>query len=74
MSALTREAVLEALAKVEDPAFNKPMLELGTLLDVVVEGDSVRASVRLSAPSDELQVQHSRAHPRGARAARRRAR
>jgi len=56
MSALTREAVLEALAKVEDPAFNRPMLELGTLHDVVVEGDSVRASVRLSAPSDELQL------------------
>ncbi|MFT3927221.1 MAG: Mrp/NBP35 family ATP-binding protein [Myxococcales bacterium] len=56
MSALTREAVLEALAKVEDPAFNRSMLELGTLLDVVVENGSVRASVRLSAPSDELQL------------------
>jgi ATP-binding protein involved in chromosome partitioning len=32
------------------------MLELGTLLDVVVEEVSVRASVRLSAPSDELQM------------------
>jgi ATP-binding protein involved in chromosome partitioning len=57
MSALTREAVLAALSSVEDPAFHKPMLELGTLLDVVVEGDQVRASVRLSAPSDELQLQ-----------------
>jgi ATP-binding protein involved in chromosome partitioning len=57
MSALTRDAVLAALSQVEDPAFHKPMLELGTLLDVVVEGDQVRASVRLSAPSDELQVQ-----------------
>lgn len=56
MSALTREAVLEALATVEDPAFHRPMLELGTLLDVVVEEQSVRASVRLSAPSDELQL------------------
>jgi ATP-binding protein involved in chromosome partitioning len=56
MSALTREAVLEALAAVEDPAFNRPMLELGTLLDIVVEEQSVRASVRLSAPSDELQL------------------
>jgi ATP-binding protein involved in chromosome partitioning len=56
MSALTREAVLAALATVEDPAFHKPMLELGTLLDVVVENESVRASVRLSAPSDELQM------------------
>jgi ATP-binding protein involved in chromosome partitioning len=56
MSALTRDAVLEALAQVEDPAFHKPMLELGTLLDVVVENGSVRASVRLSAPSDELQL------------------
>jgi ATP-binding protein involved in chromosome partitioning len=54
---LTREAVLSALASVEDPAFHKPMLELGTLLDVVVEGDQVRASVRLSAPSDELQLE-----------------
>ncbi len=56
MSALTREAVLEALAKVEDPAFHKSMLEIGTLVDVIVENDSVRANVRLSAPSDELQV------------------
>jgi ATP-binding protein involved in chromosome partitioning len=56
MSALTRDAVLQALAQVEDPAFHKPMLELGTLLDVVVEEVSVRASVRLSAPSDELQM------------------
>ena len=56
MSALTREAVLAALATVEDPAFHKPMLDLGTLLDVVVENGSVRASVRLSAPSDELQM------------------
>jgi len=55
MSALTREAVLEALAQVEDPTFKKPMLELGTLLDVVVEAEQVRASVRLTAPSDELQ-------------------
>jgi ATP-binding protein involved in chromosome partitioning len=54
---LTREAVLSALASVEDPAFHKPMLELGTLLDVIVEGDQVRASVRLSAPSDELQLE-----------------
>jgi ATP-binding protein involved in chromosome partitioning len=56
MSALTREAVLEALAKVEDPAFHRSMLELGTLLDVVVENQSVHANVRLSAPSDELQM------------------
>ncbi|MET0343762.1 MAG: Mrp/NBP35 family ATP-binding protein [Polyangiales bacterium] len=55
MSALTPAVVLEALAKVEDPAFKKPMVELGTLTDVVVEGDQVRASVRLAAPSDELQ-------------------
>jgi ATP-binding protein involved in chromosome partitioning len=55
MSELTLPVVLEALAKVEDPAFHKPMLELGTLSDVVVEGDQVRASVRLAAPSDELQ-------------------
>src|SRR4051794_8519253 len=56
MSALTREAVLEALGQVEDPAFHKPMLELGTLVDVVVERNQVHAQVRLSAPSDELQV------------------
>lgn len=56
MSALTREAVLAALAEVEDPAFHKPMLALGTLHDVVVEGNQVHASVRLAAPSDELQA------------------
>ena len=42
MSALTREAVLQALAQVEDPAFGRSMLELGTLSDVVVE-DEVEA-------------------------------
>jgi ATP-binding protein involved in chromosome partitioning len=57
MSVLSRDAVLTALAQVEDPTFLKPMLELGTIADVVVEGRSVRANVRLSAPSDELQVQ-----------------
>ena len=30
MSTPTSEAVLEALASVQDPAFDKPMLELGT--------------------------------------------
>ena len=48
--------VLEALVKVEDPTFHKPMLELGTLTDVVVEDGQVRAGVRLTAPSDELQA------------------
>jgi ATP-binding protein involved in chromosome partitioning len=56
MSVLSRDAVLAALAQVEDPTFQKPMLELGTLSDVVVEGQSVRANVRLAAPSDELQL------------------
>ncbi len=56
MPALTREAVLAALTQVEDPAFHKPMLELGTLREVSVEGEAVRVIVRLSAPSDELQA------------------
>lgn len=57
MSSLSREAVMEALATVEDPAFHKSMLSLGTLIDVVVVDDSVRAGVKLSAPSETLQAQ-----------------
>ncbi len=57
MSSLSREAVFEALATVDDPAFHKPMLTLGTLLDVAVADGSVRASVKLSAPSEALQAQ-----------------
>lgn len=55
MTSPSVDDVLKALADVEDPTFNKPMLELGTLKDVRVEDGMVQASVRLSAPSEELQ-------------------
>jgi ATP-binding protein involved in chromosome partitioning len=57
MSAVTQESVLAALSEVEDPTFNRPMLELGTLSDVIVEGNQVHASVRLTSPSDDLQLE-----------------
>lgn len=54
MSELSRDAVLDALKGVIDPVFDKPMLDIETLSDLNVEGETVRAKVRLSSPSERL--------------------
>ncbi len=54
MGAPTLDAVTDAIGKVEDPIFRKPLGELGTLLDARVEGAKVWASIRVSSPSEEV--------------------
>ena len=54
MSEPTLEAVRDALARVLDPVYDKPMLELGTLEDVRVEGATVQATAVLASPSEAL--------------------
>jgi ATP-binding protein involved in chromosome partitioning len=53
--AMTHDEVMAALATVIDPIFEKPMLEIGTLRDVELVGDGVRAKVRLATPSERTQ-------------------
>ncbi|MCA9606954.1 MAG: Mrp/NBP35 family ATP-binding protein [Myxococcales bacterium] len=43
-----------ALAAVIDPVFDKPMLEIGTLRDLALDGDVVRATAHVSSPSPEV--------------------
>ncbi|MFK7986770.1 MAG: P-loop NTPase [Sandaracinaceae bacterium] len=57
MSDLTESVVREALQGIVDPVFDKPMLELGTLSGLRLEGTTVHAKVRLSSPSQALQLQ-----------------
>ncbi|MGD8317589.1 MAG: Mrp/NBP35 family ATP-binding protein [Myxococcales bacterium] len=54
MGSPTLDAVTEALRTVEDPIFQKSLGELGTLLEVRVEGDRVWTKVRVSSPSEEV--------------------
>ncbi len=44
-------AAKTALASVIDPVFDKPMLEIGTLAGVSIEGGVVRATAKISSPS-----------------------
>ncbi len=60
MSELSRDAVMEALRGVVDPVFDKPMIDIGTLRDVEVEGSVVRAKVRLASPSDRVEAEARR--------------
>ncbi len=54
MATPTLEAVQDALAKVEDPTFERPLGELGTLADVSLEGTVARCTIALSSPSEAL--------------------
>ena len=54
MSALDESAVRTAIEGVEDPVFEKPIGELGTLVDLKVEGDAVACKVALASPSETL--------------------
>src|SRR5688500_6627164 len=53
---MTEDAVQQALAGVIDPIFEKPMLEIGTLTDVRVEGGVVHAKVRAASPSERTRT------------------
>jgi len=48
------DEVKEALRKVEDPIFEKPLGALGTLLGVELEEGRVRAKIRISSPSEDV--------------------
>jgi ATP-binding protein involved in chromosome partitioning len=50
------ETLREALSRILDPVFDKPMLELGTLSDLRIEGSTVKATVRLASPSAEVKA------------------
>jgi ATP-binding protein involved in chromosome partitioning len=51
MASPTREAVDGALAGVVDPTFDKPMVDIGTLADVRLDGSTVQVSAKLSSPA-----------------------
>ena len=48
------DAVNEALGKVEDPIFEKPLRALGTLLGAELEEGRVKVKIRVSSPSEEV--------------------
>ncbi|MPZ23278.1 MAG: P-loop NTPase [Dehalococcoidia bacterium] len=49
--ALTQEAILEALKDVKDPELHRPLVALGMIQDVTVEGGSVGLRVVLTTPA-----------------------
>ncbi|HJL19809.1 MAG TPA: Mrp/NBP35 family ATP-binding protein [Sandaracinaceae bacterium LLY-WYZ-13_1] len=55
MSQPDHDAVMDALKGVIDPVFDKPMLEIGTLRGVEVADGGVRATARVSSPSERVQ-------------------
>lgn len=48
---LTAEAAREALSTVHDPEIGRPMLELGMIRDIAVDGDAVSLGVDLTTPA-----------------------
>ena len=57
MSSLDAKTVRAAIESVVDPIFDKPLGELGTLVDLVVDGANVRCRVALASPSESLREQ-----------------
>ncbi|MFL7813640.1 MAG: Mrp/NBP35 family ATP-binding protein [Anaerolineales bacterium] len=51
---LTREVVLEALGKVQDPEINKDLVSLGMIEDLEVEGGKVSFTLNLTTPACPL--------------------
>lgn len=54
MATLTIEAVREALSKVEDPIFSKPLGTLGSLGATTLDGEKLRLTVQISSPAEQL--------------------
>ncbi|MCA9601812.1 MAG: Mrp/NBP35 family ATP-binding protein [Myxococcales bacterium] len=50
----TKESITEALGKVVDPTFDKPMLDIGTLSDIEVVDGKVSLTAQLSSPADAI--------------------
>ncbi len=51
MTEPSREAVLEAVGKILDPTFDRPLGELGSVSEVETEGQRVRMRVRVHSPA-----------------------
>ncbi|MFN2280786.1 MAG: metal-sulfur cluster assembly factor, partial [Anaerolineales bacterium] len=51
---LTREVVLEALGKVQDPEINKDLVSLGMIEDLEIEGGKVSFTLNLTTPACPL--------------------
>ena len=50
----SRDQVMDALAGVSDPTFDKPMLDVGTLGEVTLEDGAVSLRAKLSSPADSV--------------------
>ncbi|MGF1464752.1 MAG: P-loop NTPase [Sandaracinaceae bacterium] len=57
MADLDLPTVQEALGRVLDPVYDRPMVAIGTLSDVRLDGGKVRAKVRLASPADSVRAQ-----------------
>jgi len=56
MPDLSLDQARAALSGVIDPVFDKPMLEIGTLSDLRVEDGAVRATAKVSSPSESVKA------------------
>ncbi len=54
MAKITRDAVLAALGKVQEPELHQDLVTLGMVRDLVIEGDAVSFSVMLTTPACPL--------------------
>jgi ATP-binding protein involved in chromosome partitioning len=54
MTQITRDAVLAALSKVQDPELHQDLVSLGMIRDIVITGDNVDFTVMLTTPACPL--------------------
>ncbi|NIM93930.1 MAG: P-loop NTPase [Anaerolineales bacterium] len=54
---VTREMVLEALSKVQEPELHKDLVSLGMVKDIVIEGNRVTFTIELTTPACPLRDQ-----------------
>lgn len=54
MTTLTRDAVLSALSKVQEPELHQDLVTLGMVRDIKIEGDAVSFTVMLTTPACPL--------------------
>lgn len=54
MSEITKDAVINALRKVNDPDLHKDLVTLNMVKDVVVSGDKISATIQLTTPACPL--------------------
>lgn len=57
MIELSKESVFDAIASVIDPVFERPMLEMGLIEDVQIQGERVNLKIRLASSSDRVKKQ-----------------